>query len=150
MSTRRIVSLVVVSASFAAGACDDVSPLPYEPRPHDAAAPDHVDPGRVAACRSCAIDVGATCRPALDSCQAADPRCGELLECLTLADCWRQLNLQNFGDPPPCALECLKRSQVTSINDIGVPATQFYLCVIDPVRCAPACFDDAPAITPDL
>lgn len=144
----KLLSLFVVS-SFVAGACDDVSPLPYQAAARDAGVPDHVDLGNVAACRRCATDVGATCRPALDSCQAADPRCGGLLQCLTDTDCWRQLNAQNFGDPPPCGVECLRRAHVTSINDIGGPSTQFFLCVVDPDRCAPACMDAAPASTRD-
>jgi hypothetical protein len=59
------------------------------------------------------------------------------------------LDLKNFGAPPPCAVQCLKGAGVTSINEIGVPATNFYLCIIDPARCAPACFDPAPPMTRD-
>jgi len=150
MRTRARTLFLVLGSSLAAGACDDVSPLPYQRPPRDAAAPDHVDPAHVEACRNCATAAGAMCRPALDSCQAQDPRCGGLLECLTEADCWRQLNLKNFTDPPPCAVECLKRAGVTSINEVGAPATQFYVCIIDPARCASACFDQAPTTAPDL
>jgi hypothetical protein len=149
MKARGIVSLLVLVGPLAAG-CDDVSPLKYEPQSRDADVPDHLDLGQVAACRSCATDVGATCRPARDSCQAADPRCGELLDCLTETNCWRQLNVQNFADPPPCALGCLGNAHVTSINEIGVPATQFYLCIFDPARCAPACLGEMPAGARDL
>ncbi len=148
MRLRITAPLLLFAGSLAGAACDDVSPLPYEAPPRDAATAD-VDAAQVAACRACATDVGSTCRPALDSCQAQDPRCGDLLVCLVDTDCWRQLNLQNFGDPPPCALGCLQAAGVTSINEIGLPATQFYLCVIDPVRCAPVCFDQAPPTTRD-
>jgi len=149
MKTRIAILLFCLGACFAGSACDDVAPLSYRAPAVDADVPDHVDVNQVAACRACANDPGATCRPALDSCQAADPRCGQLLDCLTDTNCWRQLNLQNFTDPPPCGRECLSAANVTSINEIGGPATQFYVCIIDPTRCAPACFQDAPSAAPD-
>jgi hypothetical protein len=149
MKTRVTVRSVFLAVSFVGSACDDVSALAYRPPPEDADVPDHVDVNQVARCRSCANAPGATCRAARDSCQAADSRCGQLLDCLTDTNCWRQLNLQNFTDPPPCGRECLSAANVTSINEIGGPATQFYLCVIDPARCAPACFQEAPGTARD-
>ncbi|HVU01682.1 MAG TPA: hypothetical protein VHE30_08020 [Polyangiaceae bacterium] len=128
-------------------ACDDVSPLAYRAPLRDAEPPDHVDEDLAAACLRCANEPGATCRAARDQCQAADPRCGELLDCLSATDCWRQLDIKNFTDPPPCARGCLATAKVSSINEIGAPATGFYLCVFDPARCAPACLE-APATSP--
>lgn len=147
---RARFTTFLLAASLAGVGCDDVSPLRYEAPIRDAAAPDHVDPVQVAACRDCATAVGAPCRAARDACQAEDSRCGGLLDCLTETDCWRQLDLKNFGAPPPCAVQCLKEAGVTSINEIGVPATGFYVCIIDPARCASACFDPAPSTPRDL
>jgi hypothetical protein len=149
MSARKAIAALAVVAASAAGACDDVSPLPYTAPARDAEVPDHVDLGQVAACRACATVIGSTCRAAFDQCQASDPRCGGLLECLTDTNCWRQLNIQNFTDPPPCARDCLRRAGVVSINEIGGPATQFYVCIVDPAKCEAACFGDGSAATGD-
>jgi hypothetical protein len=145
MRRRESIILSLSVCSSFLSACDDVSPLAYERPPRDADAPDHVDLAEAAECRRCANDVGAICRPARDSCQSADPRCGGLLDCLTDSNCWRQLDARNFGEPPPCAAMCLEEAQVTSINDIAVPTTRFYQCIIDPARCAPACLGSSVA-----
>ena len=144
MSRGKAAFSILLAVWCGAGACDDVSPLPYE-RPRSDAAADHVDLGEVAACRSCATDIGSVCRSAFDACQAADARCGGLFQCLTDTNCWRQLDVKNFTDPPPCADACLGSAQVTSINEIAVPTAQFYQCVVDPARCGPACFSGSPA-----
>ena len=134
------VAFATIAAFTNTVGCDDVTPLEYVAPPRDAALADRVDPSEVAACRDCATAPGSICRPAFDACQAQDSRCAQLLDCLTESNCWRQLNQNNFGDPPPCAVSCLSAASVSSINEIGVPATQFYVCIVDPARCNDACF----------
>jgi hypothetical protein len=139
MTIGSIRACSVALFVLAVAACDDVSPVDFQPKDQDADVPD-ADPEQVAACRSCLSGDQGACRPAFDVCAAAHPLCEPMGSCFTDTNCWRQLDLDNIADLPPCALGCYEQVGLTSLNDIASAATPVFICLMTEPSCASACF----------
>jgi hypothetical protein len=126
---------------LAAGACEDVSPVTYRPPARDADTADQANPEQVAACRGCLTGDAARCGAEYEVCRTGEPRCQALVECLTSSNCWRQIDLTNPAETPPCADRCFVEVNLTSINEIFTSLAPVYLCIIDARKCAPACLN---------
>ncbi len=125
--------------ALAGAACDDVSPLDYRPPSKDAEVPD-ADPVQIAACRSCLRDEQGACHAQFVGCSAAHPLCEPLAGCVTDANCWRQLDLANIADLPPCMLRCYDEVGLSSLNEIAGAATPVFVCLMTDPVCGSACF----------
>jgi hypothetical protein len=142
MKTSRgplALSLSLSLLALASAACDDVSPLDYRPPPpQDANVPD-ADPAEIAACQDCLIGEQGACHPQFVTCAAAHPLCEPLAGCVTESNCWRQLDLANIANLPPCMLRCYDEVGLASLNDIAGAATPVFVCLMTEPVCASAC-----------
>jgi hypothetical protein len=149
MTASRPIASMLVAAAFA-GACLDLSPLPYE-GPVGGGVPDvsvpdvGLDVSRADALVG-ADALGGACPQCLKiKCASAEKACEKSVECskfsacMNATQCWGS-SVTNLTNLSPCLLQCATAGNVTGQDDpVAALIAPLISCAQDPADCAGAC-----------
>jgi hypothetical protein len=142
MRISPAITFVLISAVLA-GACVNLSPVPYEGPEggvSDASLPDAlfdvvIADGPGAACAECLAMECASQETACDR----DMKCSAFAACWTVTQCWGS-SLMDLNNLAPCIGQCGIAAHIASQTDPALgPFTALLSCAQDPTFCAGAC-----------
>jgi hypothetical protein len=145
MTTLRSIACVLVSAAFA-GACLDLSPVPYEGPEggvFDGSVADVVfDVSADAPAGACTQCLRTGCKAAETACEQ-NTKCSKFAACMSAMLCWGS-SLTDLTNLTPCLTTCGVSAGLTSQADpASALITPVLACAHDPTVCASACLEGA-------
>jgi hypothetical protein len=141
MRTSRSIAFMLLSAALA-GACLDLSPVPYEGPEggvKDGSVADVVfEVGSADANDECTRCLASGCRSAETACEQ-NTKCAKFAACMDATRCWGS-SLTDLTNLAPCLVQCGVSSGILGQSDPAATLISPVLaCAQDPNVCAAAC-----------